>query len=246
MAQETKLKGEATIRLGGVKNGRMPVAICIEGPDGRALPLIEEGARVPKTYRNVFTPTGSYQMSAYLHLVLGNRPWVADCRDLCTVRHDEGSFQMAGRARYQLTVKVTSGGRVTVSTANLDAKGRTGEISLPAGEVAASEVAALVADARAHAEDDARSRERYEMMSGLVEKLGAIHDEQWPMAKRKMTFGEKRGYKQCRKKMLDLLKQGPTNIDDAQMGTLADLDVEMDSWQAVIAQRADQVAAWYK
>lgn len=247
MAQGKKVKGEAIIRMGGVTGGKMPVSLCIEGPDGIAMPLIEHGAQLPKTYSNVFTPTGSYQMSAYLHLVLGNRPWVADCKDLCTVRHNEGSFQMAGRARYRLTVKVTSGGRVSVSSENLSLKiEKSGEINVPTEEIPASEVEALIVDARNNADDDALSRERYEKMSAMVKKLGAIHDEQWPLAKRKMGFNERRGYKQCRKKMLNLLKQGPSKIGQSQMLTLIALDGELDAWREKLTLRADQVSAWYK
>lgn len=90
------------------------------------------------------------------------------------------------------------------------------------------------------------SRERYETMAEIVEKLGAIHDEQWPLAKRKMSFNERRGYKQCRKKMLNLLKQGPSEIGQSQMSTLIALDRELDAWREKLTARADQVASWYK
>ena len=235
-----------TFQLEGAK-GTLPVTIGIEGEDGMMMPLIKRGTRLPAVFNRVFTTTGSFQMSAYLHIVLGERPLVKDDLTLCIVRHDEGAFRSAGKSRYSLAIRVDGKGRVEVSSKNLDKKGaQQFRVSYEADIVSAETLRKLTADALAFREVDDTYQGKYDKLDSVRKQVNRLHNEVWPFAKKKMSLVEKHGYRQCRKNLQEIVRQGPSALDDGNEENLRALLEELDRWKSILDERARQVMAWYR
>ena len=236
-----------TFKLEGAR-GVLPVTIGIGGKDGMALPLVKEGAHLPASYRRVFTTTESFQMSAYLHLLLGSRPMAQDNYTLCIIRHAAGAFQSAGNPRYELRLKVDGKGRIEVSTRNLDRKvGQdTSVITYESDSIASAFIKQLRVDAAEHAADDTRLKERYGRLDTTRCKVNRLHSEVWPIAKKKMSLFEKHGYRQCRKNLLAIVADGPSKLQDGAADRLQVLLEELASWEKLLDDRSRQVMAWYR
>ncbi len=237
---------EICIRLGGVRNKKLPVSICIEGPDGMVIPLIKKGSKLPCFYREVFSPTASFQMSAYLHLMVGNRPCVANNRDLCIIRQDEGAFQSAGKAHYEVQIRVSEGGRINVSTNNPgQKKSSTTRISCPNTLITEQEVNRLIQDAKENAEVDGNVLKTYHRLDHLRDRIRNIDESLWPAARRKMSFSEKRSYRQFRKNIDEILRKGPRLLDDKEKNTIDLYEEQINQWHELMEKDAQKVAKWY-
>lgn len=226
----------------------MPFTVGIEGPDDTVIPLIKVGEHLPKSCSQVFTTDGSFQMSAYLHLVMGERKFASCNEDLCVVRFDEGSFRMAGKAKYKLSVEVTGAGVIKVSAVNLDKpKGSTCRISYDNAVITGKMVAKIQETAAAHAERDGQVMERFEYMAAVRSRINTMADEYWPLAKRKMSWGEKSSFKKCRKRIYELIEPGPDKITDEQIDELRHIDqAELPNWEVTLKDRAEQAEKWYR
>lgn len=231
-----KSSGSASFRLEGCHRV-LPFTISIEGPDGISIPLIRKGARLPARHSQVFTTFSSFQMSAFLHIVIGERDFANDNETLCVIRYDEGSFRMAGKARYELSVRVSGDGRILVRTENLDrARGSKGAcISFENEVISLAQIARVQRSAESHASQDAVISKRFELMKSLRERIEEMDSELWPAAKRKMSWAERKSYRALRKHVWNLLELGPSEVDDAQFEEMRRVyEVDLDRFETVL------------
>lgn len=224
------------------KHHVMPFTLSVEGPDDTPYCLIPKGARLPKKYSQVFTNNESFQMSFYFHLVIGERALASANTSLCVIRFDQGSFHSAGRARYRLDVEMTREGRLCVNAYNLDIKA-AGRVLYDSNIVSAQTVAALQEDAERHRDHDAMIENRFNFMRSVRSEVNDLHDEKWPMAKRKMTFSEKSAYRKCRKRIYKLIEPGPEMISENDLDELLQIfDGELKELRELMERRADEAA----
>lgn len=197
-------------------HGKMPFTIAIEGPDGTAIPLIKKRSRLPVAKNQVFTTMGSFQMSTYLHLVIGERDFVKDNKTLCIIRHDQGSFRMAGKARYRLEIQVTVDGRIVVTSENLEKSdgGKSACILYSQAVISPDEIMAIQEASDKYGAEDLIVRERFEFMSRVRDEMDVLDSDFWRLAKKKMTWGERSEYRKLRKKIRELIGKGPSDVGD--------------------------------
>lgn len=220
----------------------MPFTLSVEGPDDASYCLIPKDARLPKKYSQVFTNNESFQMSFYFHLVMGERVLASANSSLCVIRFDQGSFHSAGRARYRLDVEMTREGRLCVSAHNLDAKAVC-RILYDSNIVNEQAVAAIQEDAERHKDYDLMIEDRFNFMRSVRSEVNGLHDEKWPMAKRRMTFSEKNAYRKCRKRVYKLIEPGPELISEENLEELLQIsDGELKKLEELMERRADEAA----
>lgn len=198
--------GELEFKVEGM-GSELPFTMAIEGANGEAMPLIKRGQHLPASYSQVFTTIESFRTSAFLHLVIGDRFLASDDVTLCTIRYDKGAFQMAGKARYELGIKVTGDGRIKVVSRNLDqvvgAKGPC--MSFEKDVITSDVVSSLLEDARLGREIDGMRAECAALLRNVEEDLSSIDVDLWPMARNVMSWREKREYRAFRAQAQKLL-----------------------------------------
>lgn len=238
--------GTMEFRIEG-QHRTLPFTIGIEGPDDTVLPLIAEGARLPQSYSQVFTTCNSFQMSACLHLVLGDRKLASDNEDLCVVKFDQGSFRMAGKARYKLMIKVSGNGILKVSACNLDANnGGSFKIHYSNPVITTSMIAQMKKAAEEGAARDALVEGRFNYMSEVRSYVNTLAEEYWPAAKRKMSFSEKNEFRSCRKQVYRLIEPGPRDITDESFEELKRInDVWLPRLEALLKEKSELTMKQY-
>ena len=198
--------GELEFKVEGM-GSELPFTMAIEGANGEAMPLMKRGRHLPTSYSQVFTTIESFRMSAFLHLVIGDRFLASDDVTLCTIRYDKGAFQMAGKARYELGIKVTGDGRIKVVSRNLDqVVGDKGPCMFFEKDVITSDVvSSLLEDARLGREIDGMRAECAALLRNVEEDLSSIDVDLWPMARNVMSWRERREYRAFRTQAQKLL-----------------------------------------
>jgi molecular chaperone DnaK (HSP70) len=138
----------------------LPLSIAIETIGGVATPVLARGATLPANFSEVFSTAQDDQPSVEVHLVQGERPMVADNRDI-------GRFQLTGippapRGVPQILVGISIDKHgVLAVTATDKATGKSRAVVLDAGGPALGKaaIAAALADANAHRADDDHARQ---------------------------------------------------------------------------------------
>ena len=227
---------------------KMPCTLSIEGPDDTVFTLIPAGTRLPASFSQVFTSAGSFEMSTYLHLVLGERVLASANHDLCVIRFDEGGFRMAGKAQFQLDVEVSGNGRMRVGARNLEkANGGKPKVLFDSQVVTKQVLAEISRVAQDAQEKDALIKERFDFMSSVRDKVNEMSGDLWAVSKRKLTWTEKREFKACRKRVYALIEPGPEGVSEEQLIELREImDVALPQWEELMTQRAKQVMAQYE
>ncbi len=226
---------------------KMPFTLGIEGPDDTVIELIPKDAHLPQKKAQVFTADGSFQMSAYFNLVMGERRFASNNVRLCVVRFDQGAFRMAGKSRYELRIEVTGAGHIKVDASNLDSpKGPKPKVCFDNAKLDAA-LLAQVAKTADFADQDSQVVERFDFMAKTRAHVNDLAENYWPASKHKMSWGEKSGFKKCRRRIYALIASGPGNISDEEFAELAHIaQVELPKWEELLKERFEQVQQRYK
>lgn len=238
--------GTVTFQIENVK-GHLPFTLGVKSTDGMMYPLVKDHTKLPVRYREVFTTAASYDLDTTFDLYMGERPFVADDIPVCSLTLSEGSFRMAGKPQYELNINIAPGGKMEIFVINKSVKNRcNAKIGYDSDVITAEQIAQVQADAKGKAEQDAHDRAAYEKMLAIDKRWNEIHEELWPVARRRIGVKNWRGYKKCHAELGAMLREGPAGMTDERMAALDAKVAEHEEWAKVLQAEYDKVMAWYE
>ncbi len=140
-----------------------PLSLGIETLGGVATKLIERNSTIPTSKSQVFTTAADGQTQVEINVVQGERELARDNKSLARFILDGIPPAPRGVPQIEVSFDIDANGIVNVK-ANDKATGKSQHVTITASSgLSKDEVAKLVKDAEAHAEEDRRTRERIEV-----------------------------------------------------------------------------------
>lgn len=224
---------------------KLPLGLSVELPGGRSMSVVQGGIRLPYRHTEVFSTADSYTTSAQFHIALGERPLMRDNLTLCWMRIRNVRWGSAGIPKLELMFEVSGTGRLVISTNNADRKRDDVEVRIERTRVTASEIEAFIRRAEAErAQDEEHARTIEEMLDAyrLLDDVRDIHS----IAKRKMTFGQKRAYKAACTRMSKALAVLPPDATDESMARLREAVEAMLAERQELLRLKKEVEKWWR
>lgn len=224
--------------------GALPLSIGIEVPGGRVEWVLERGIQLPHRHTALYSTADSYQMAAEFHIVMGERVLARDNLDVARVRVRNVKWSGAGQPKIEIVFDIARDGCLTITTANKDKKNTEMLASVTCGDITEEAIAAALADAEEHRDEDADHERNIEtMLSGYYLMDEAY--ERFALAKRRMSFAQKRAYKAARKRLARALNVMPP---EANASTMAELEAALDAFRSSFDAMEDDyraVKSWW-
>lgn len=233
----------AQIQL-AASNNLLPLTVGIEVPGARVQPVLARGIRLPHTQTELYSTADAYQMAAEFHIVLGERPLVRDNLDVARIRVRNVKWSNAGVPKIELAFEVSKDGLLSISAVNKDKKATETLAAIYLPEISEADVAAALADAEEHKEEDELARKNIEtMISGYILLDQAY--ERYSVAKRRMSFAKKRSYKNARNNLQKALNVMPPEATPETMDQLRKALYAFRSAYAAIEDDYEAVMGWW-
>ncbi|WP_295454909.1 molecular chaperone DnaK [uncultured Thiodictyon sp.] len=199
---------------GGVLGGQVkdvllldvtPLSLGIETLGGVMTKLIEKNTTIPTSAQQVFSTADDHQTAVTVHVLQGERERAVDNKSLG--RFDLSDIPLAPRGVPQIEVKfdIDANGILNVSAKD-KATGKQQSIIIKASSgLSDAEIAKMVKDAEAHAEDDKRF---HELVSARNHADSMIHSCRKSMEQLgdKMEAGEKSGIESALRELEEAIK----------------------------------------
>lgn len=224
--------------------GKLPLDIGIELPDGRMQPLVKRGTEIPFRHSEMYSTAAAYQTSVEMHFVIGNRPLAKDNMTIGRVRLREIRWSNQGLPMLDVLVGMDNRS-LLVGSNNLDRKADKGAVSEARDNIAKKDIESLVADAYTSEQTDRKWRDYIEKSDEarlLVSEMADIY----AMAKKKMGFAQKRSHKKVVNRLCKTLNTPIRKLDD---GAIEQFQADMESLKRSRPQLQAlqaQVMKWYR
>ncbi len=234
---------------GGVLGGQVkdvllldvtPLSLGIETLGGVMTKLIEKNTTIPTSAQQVFSTADDNQTAVTVHVLQGERERAADNKSLG--RFDLSDIPLAPRGVPQIEVKfdIDANGILNVSAKD-KATGKQQSIIIKASSgLSESEIAKMVKDAEAHAEEDKRF---HQLVTARNHADSMIHATRKSMEQLgdKMESGEKSGIESAIRDLEEAMKTEDRDRIEALTKTLGDVSAKMA--ERLYAQGAEQAAS---